>query len=136
MFQTTSLTLMCQNDKKVNKYIVLYHTFSQIILSQRTPSAPVLMIIMLKMDHFILKINKPISLFFNARNHFFTPPPYLCTNKNSGHKSSCQNDEVFFKKLLVSTKRTKFVLWNIWILDYCISKFARTDLNLYLCGQI
>lgn len=35
---------------------------------------------------------------------------------------------------LVSTKRTKFVLWNIWILDYYISKFARNDFNSYLCS--
>ena len=94
MFHTTSLTLTCQHDGKVHKYIVLYHTFSQIILSLRTRSAPVLLVIMLKMDHFILKKIKPISLFFNAGNHFFTPPPYLCTIKDADEKSSCQKNEV------------------------------------------
>lgn len=84
MFHTTSLTLTCQNDGKVNKYIVLYHTFSQIILSLRTRSAPVILVIMLKMDHFILIKIKPISLFLNAGNHFFTLPPYLCTIKDAG----------------------------------------------------
>ena len=41
------------------------------------------MVIMLQMDHFILKIIQPIYLFLNAGNHFFTPPPYLCTIKIS-----------------------------------------------------
>lgn len=90
----SSLTIMCQNDRKVNKYIVLYRTFSQIFLSLRTHSAPVLLVITLKMDHFILKIIKPISLILNAGNHFFTPIHYLCTIKGAEDKSSCQKDEV------------------------------------------
>ena len=34
MFQTTSLTLTCQNDGNVNKYIALYRTFSQIFYAK------------------------------------------------------------------------------------------------------
>ena len=90
----SSLTIMCQNDRKVNKYIVLYRTFSQIFLSLRTHSAPVLLVIMLKMDHFIFKKIKPISLFLNAVNLFFTPTHYLCTIKDADEKSSCQKDVV------------------------------------------